>query len=111
MKQLTINVTQEDIDKGNRNATTSCPVARAINRATKDIVSNVSGFAIELYGLMPNNSLFTIVYREEPTKAVKTFIKRFDSNQPVKPFSFVLNVTDNIPIVTPSKIFERVKEG
>lgn len=81
LKQLKITVTEDDIEKGTRCHAFSCPIARALKRMKYEDVT-VSNYLL----LFKNNtgiSDFFILSR----RAVK-FIKDFDTNKKVKPFTF-----------------------
>ncbi len=81
-----IEVTQDDIDKGIRNSDTSCPIAKAVRRATGNKKPNA--ISIVRHKIRVGDS-------EAPTtKTIKDFIEKFDSvgRKAVKPFSFVLRL-------------------
>ena len=83
MKTYTIEVTQEDIDKGNRLAPCSCPVALAISRATnKCAIVSSQDVSFQAYG-------GGFVYFDA---IVRDFINKFDGRQPVQPFKFDLDI-------------------
>lgn len=82
---MTISVTQEDIDKGRPNSCGSCPIALAVRRSTGLLNASVSQSRIISWGgYKPRLDV------ETPAQAVD-FIELFDSNEPVKPFTFELN--------------------
>jgi len=80
--RIFVRVTQEDIDRGVRNAASCCPVALAIKRM---------GFeAIHVWNsrtsfLDPQADEF--IHRDLPPKAI-AFVTAFDAKQPVKPTKF-----------------------
>ncbi len=84
---MRIEVTAEDIEKGEPRSSCSCPVTLAIRRATMiDFVMtgylriNI-GHCIKLFS----------------PDAVKKFISAFDNDEPVKPFEFDLPVPEPTP--------------
>lgn len=78
---MKISVTKSDIEKGLLGDPFSCPVARAIRRASgKD-------FWVR-YAWICNNS----GYVHDLPIAAQKFINRFDDELPVKPFSFNLKL-------------------
>ncbi len=83
----TIEVTQDDIDHGTRGSCNTCPVARAIKRATgfHNLVSarNVLAYNRE------RSTRPTAV--NLPIEALR-FINDFDCHHPVQPFSFELDL-------------------
>jgi hypothetical protein len=88
MATITVDVTQEDIDGGERGDCKKCPIARALAR-TKGQSPEVSDFEV---------SQFRIQYQREgrmllPEEA-QIFVRRFDNKRPVSPFSFTLEVPD-----------------
>jgi len=86
MKTLTIEVTQEDIDKGCRASPWSCPVALALERA------NGKQYSV---GTKSFNERFK--YYEDSLNLpehVQDFILRFDTSKPVQPFSFQINIEE-----------------
>jgi hypothetical protein len=82
-KRVKISVTEDDISKGKPGQPRSCPIARAAARSfgcSSKCVSvgpldmSVAGDELDFYAVLP--------------ACAQTFIGRFDSNDPVKPFSF-----------------------
>lgn len=75
---ITFEVTQADIDAGVKCDSTSCPIARALSRATGQKASvgvQTVGLAERVWWL--------------PT-AVSSFVMRFDLGEPVEPATFTL---------------------
>ena len=81
---MKIEVTQKDIDNGVQGECQSCPIALAFKRNSniKRVYVNTKSIDVLHYGI-------GVKSYELPKKA-KTFIKRFDRQEPVKPFSFEL---------------------
>ena len=81
---MKIEVTQNDIDKGIQGECQLCPIARAIKRSSnfKRVYVNTKYIEVLHY--------VTGVKTYELPKKAKTFVKRFDRQEPVKPFSFEL---------------------
>ena len=77
---MRIEVTAEDIAKGRRGGF-NCPVAVAMNRA---------GCRQALAGFYELNSLNSLRSCCETPLLVKAFIKAYDANEDVVPFSFEL---------------------
>lgn len=86
MKTITIQVTAEDIRKGRRNISKSCPIALAINRQL-EITVEVGGYFI-----------FMGSSRYPLSDLVFGFVGNFDLYGPesVKPFSFELTLPAEI---------------
>lgn len=84
---ITINVTQEDINAGKRNACELCPVALSVKRMfpKRTIYVDTRYIVIDLLG-------FVI-----PIEA-RDFITAFDAGRPVKPFSFPLEIPDGLEV-------------
>lgn len=81
-QMTTIHVTQEDIENGERNRASRCPVAIAIKRAT----GNASVYVGTL-----DMSIGEFLDMSLPRKLVK-FIGRFDSGKAVHPFTFTIDI-------------------
>ncbi len=84
MKRIKVDVSKHDVRLGRRMSFTGCPVARSLSRSLNQRVW-VSGLEI-LCDRGP-------AYIPTPER-VKRFIERFDAQNPVKPFTFTLNVPD-----------------
>ncbi len=84
MKTIKIIVTKTDIQKGKRDTSNLCPVAKAIRRCAGlygiDVYGDELGFGIALRRLV------------DLPKKVSKFVERFDFGKPVKPFSFTLKL-------------------
>lgn len=76
---MTITVTQEDIDKGNTQGCTECPVEIALLRSFPD----------EMVGVGESGIWITGQHHETPPSVVD-FIRLFDRRHPVQPFTFEL---------------------
>ena len=85
MKQLTVEVTQEDINNG-ITACDCCPIALAIKRA-KGIEDGVSVFYA---GILIEGVSGTIFQTPES----KAFMHAFDEGKPVEPQTFVFEVPE-----------------
>ena len=86
MVDIAIDVTQDDIDNGNRNDKWSCPIANAWNRkfpASEVSVGTESIAFIDCDGFSARVQM--------PYKA-KRFIEKFDNLVTVEPFSFTVTV-------------------
>lgn len=82
---MIIKVTQEHIDEGFPGEADSCPVALAIQQKTGDLHATVNAKCIFFRYRSKDKT------RKTPKKVVN-FIKKFDSGDKVKPFSFELSV-------------------
>ena len=82
---MKIEVTQKDIDKGVRGECALCPIARAIKSSSNFKRVYVNGKTIDVW-YRGDQGIKTY---KLPKKA-QTFVKRFDRQEPVKPFSFKL---------------------
>lgn len=85
--KITVNVTQEDIDKGKRGSCADCPIALAAIRALGTDEVRVTSDAIYWMGLS--------VLRHAPIpEAGWMFIGGFDGGEKVHPFSFEIQPKD-----------------
>ena len=82
--KVTINVTQECIDKGIKGSPSSCPIAIASNRVLAEPVS------IGIYHMWIDNSSTRL-----PSSAFK-FRKDFDASKDVSPFSFDIDLPTSL---------------
>lgn len=81
MHKITINVTQEDIDKGQRRSPETCPIALAASRILSSKVQ------VGIIGMYTKQRAITNI----PLLA-KQFIIKFDDGEKVGPFSFEIDV-------------------
>jgi hypothetical protein len=84
MKTLTIEVTQEDIERGVKQECWDCPIALALFRTTGKEWSVAPSSCREL------GTLTDYIFPAEATE----FIRSFDLGYPVSPFSFKLEVPE-----------------
>ncbi len=77
-KTLKINVTQEDIDRGEPSRPSGCPIAIALRRLIPGVIVGTIGIYDASYDKLT---------RGTPRRAAE-FIRRFDLGQSVKPFRF-----------------------
>lgn len=81
---MIIEVTQEDIDHGEKKKCMECPVARAINRAHKGARAAVGDYCIGIKtGFLKTETVPT-------PPEVQAFVLAFDAGRPVSPFTFSL---------------------
>ncbi len=84
MLKLRINVTQDDIDNGERSNPNCCPIAHAVTRmgfSSVRVEEAVIGFT----------DAYKEIYKGVPlTRAAKRFIKRFDRFKKVHPSTFII---------------------
>jgi len=86
---MKITVTKNDIRQGQMNSPTSCPVALAVQRATKDHRSTVGYLAIHIR--QTDNSV-TRIMDFALRGPVLSFVRAFDKGKRVKPLSFTLPI-------------------
>ena len=87
--KIKVKVTKTDIKRGIRESPTSCPVARAIDRA--------AGRPCALVGHTEINIVCSDAFgrqRIEIPNSVKKWIHRFDLDKVCLPFNFMLEVPD-----------------
>lgn len=95
MKEITINITQEDIDKGKRMDPSLCPTALAFKRAYPD--TDFIAVGTKQISFRPKGNLIKrilglragIQHANGPYKLI-AWISRYDRGQPVEPDSFTL---------------------
>lgn len=97
---LTVHVTEEDIRKGKRLSSTSCPIAQAILREYGPRSVGVNYYHIVLHNkVTPTNNPQVVVVELEkstyyrPTLESQIFIESFDSGLKVQPTTFVFEET------------------
>lgn len=73
---MTVTVTQQDINNGHKRNCGHCPIALAVRRVIPDVY--VGGYHV---------FIDEIATYKLPDVAIE-FIKAFDNERPVKPFSF-----------------------
>ena len=97
MATITIQVTQDDIDKGERKQRCRCPVWRAINRAAP-YLDRLQVIYLYATCRAPAGDSRVIQLPE----VASNFIHCFDGGLPGSPLAFDLDVPDDlIPAVTP----------
>ena len=84
---LKINVTQEDIDKGEAGISNSCPVALAIKRSYGELVRVTVGCTRIYISDIQKTKYKTC---QTPLEVVN-FMCDFDRQNPVEPFEFEIN--------------------
>lgn len=82
--KLTIEVTQDDIDKGNRVSPVSCPIALAVKRQYRSrwLHSPPNSVSVSQRGVTIDSQDYSI------PKEARFFISDFDCDHDVKPFTF-----------------------
>ena len=81
---LTVNVTQDHIDKGARKAAYQCPVSLALRE-----VDPGSDWCVSTLHIMRETG-HDVGITESPA-TVSKFVSRFDNGDPVQPFSFEID--------------------
>lgn len=89
MAAVTVDVTQQDIDAGERYQCDRCPVALALTRTLPGAFVEVGNNYIRLRRFSESHSNYLTT-----PDAVEGFIVAFDSGQPVDPFAFALDIPD-----------------
>ena len=91
MKQLTITVTQDDIDMGVMGDSCQCPIALATQRLLLDAdvvtVGHVTVGATAIYDGLSDDGEYSDVYMLP--YGAQIFIQDFDRGNMVEPFTFV----------------------
>ena len=81
---MRIEVTQEDIDRGLKSSCYECPIAYAYKRKVKNKIRLGFSVGTEYIDHFVGESQDRYMLPKE----AKKFIRRFDQDQPVRPFSF-----------------------
>ena len=94
MSKIIVEVTQEDIDKGERDHCTLCPIALALHRATGEVwdVGNKYVRLKDFGELVVENWDIWEKYLILMPDTAKTFIRIFDKTGQGEPFSFELEL-------------------
>jgi hypothetical protein len=82
VKTITVNVTQEDIEKGVQKDCGDCPLALALRRELATFVA--VGNAARGWEAWENGNIY------ELSQAAISFVKQFDAGLPVEPSTFRL---------------------
>lgn len=103
LMELIVDVTQEDINKGNRGSCRTCPVAVAMNRAL-DNAGRMPAFhfarvAASIWDLASPEGCCPRWSGQLPDR-VRGFIEAFDSYHTSLPFSFWIEIPDVWPEVS-----------
>ena len=85
---LTINVTQDHIDKGDMSNCDTCPIALAI-MDTGAALASVGSYTAEAAFFTPESEQVTF---DLPPFA-RAWLGKFDQGTPVQPFTFTVTVT------------------
>jgi hypothetical protein len=89
---VTVSVTQDDIDKGNHYCS-ACPIARAVTRRlAHGYWAGVESATLSI--LPPCGSGMRWPDSIKLPSALRDFVRRFDNGLPVEPFNFVVDVPD-----------------
>lgn len=88
---VTVNVTQEDIDRGKPMDPSLCPVMYGVWRAGL----HPKIYAVGRSGFFGQHHDFKNPPLIAPVAAVREFIDRFDDGKKVKPFSFEIEVPED----------------
>ena len=100
--KVIINVTQEDIEEGQRGNCRSCPIALAINKCLKNMYfCEIDGSVFaDIYRVSNNRFVpqHTEMYinLKDSIEQVKSFISDFDASTPVSPFTFTADIHDEL---------------
>lgn len=93
IKEIEINVTQEDIEKGVRNDAMHCPIARAFSRALEPHNLNIGTLTVQYEDVLFGNKEAAASY-DLPQEA-GVFVLAFDHNDQVKPFRFKAKLNEH----------------
>lgn len=85
--KIEIEVTQDDIDKGETNHSCKCPIARAINRVCPK--ASVGTYYCYLYEEPGKYGSYGGIQVEMPY-VFKQFVNDFDCGKPVQPFKHTI---------------------
>lgn len=83
---LTVDVTEDDIKKGQRGRSAYCPIALALARKVPKKYTVLAGTTIFFF------TWWGKCRRVRPPEAAMNFTHDFDHNIPVKPLSFKLEI-------------------
>ena len=99
---LTINVTQDDIDKGTRGDGASCPVAIAIHRRCPTVYADI---LVDGQHIKIDSDAEDFYFKLDIPKKVRNFTAKFDQQGPaeVTPFSFKLDLPEDQFLPEPPK--------
>ena len=86
----TINITQRDIDKGERRNCEGCPVYLALRRTT-----NVRYVGVRDIGFIRGDGPDRFVLVKTPSR-IRDFMVQFDDGHAVKPTRFTIEVPDDL---------------
>jgi hypothetical protein len=93
----TVNVTRKNINEAGCSST-RCPVARAIRPLMRsDVYFYVYSTRCEVEDASGNNQSSMSMPKE-----VRRFIKSFDNNEDVQPFTFQIDIPDHLLRVAPN---------
>lgn len=81
--RMIVEVTQEDIDNGQRAVPSACPIARAIRKNFMGATVNRTNVKLDGWGKST-----------ELPQIAKNFVNDFDNGKPVRPFDFELDLGD-----------------
>lgn len=84
--KITVDVTQEDIDRGHRLECEECPVAHALRRSLPTLRQVVVGRHYVTLGLASGT------LTPESPEGVRAWVDAFDRGEPAGPFSFTLEL-------------------
>ena len=91
-KIVTVNVTQENIDKGDVDSGYSYPIALALNTI---INTNLVGFYVDTKKLLFSRNM-RIDSSSRIPKVARDFIDDFDNEKPVKPITFQVAIRKDL---------------
>ena len=97
-KQFTVQVTQEDIDKGQEGNCYKCPVARAVKRflkTNKRLLVRSNGSLRIPIGVKQVNSVELYIFDTYQSKC-ELFVKKFDSGLKVRPTKFTFRLLKDV---------------
>ena len=95
LDSITFDVTQEDIDSGDRRCNTGCPIARAVMRTLGldpllvRIPSADTGFPIRIFPANPDTH-WNVFQMFSHSPETRDFVRKFDNYGPVQPGTFTI---------------------
>ena len=94
--KLLVQVTQNDINHGQRKNCGYCPIALAVKRTIKFSENEELRLLVYLSSIEFNNAYDShcTISRSNNSKKVQNFIKNFDNGRNVEPFSFFLTINN-----------------
>lgn len=94
--KILLEVTRDDIDNGMRSSADTCPIALALIREVKKITNN-EPYEVEVDGSFSFYVGWTKYNARKPYKELEQFVKRFDAEDYVAPFTLAIEADEEEP--------------